>query len=214
MHMWSVFPWPGRTMGASFALLGWANPSFPPAALRFKQWLGVVSVAAAERRHHRIFLLGRRWVILGWTVVMQMLQSTMATYHRSQANTFLPHTVPRPLKEKSRMGACDAWNLCSSRLTLFWIFSVVLNLLRICQMNSKAEGRLLVLEDSGPAWWWCGGWSIYLLMTDMLENSTECAAGKGIINKGLAVAQKSEFSWLMMLKRVCFFSFLPPSCWY
>lgn len=122
MHMWSVFPWPGRTMGASFALLGWANPSFPPAALRFKQWLGLVSVAAAERRHHRIFLLGRRWVILGWTVVMQMLQSTMATYHRSQANTFLPHTVPRPLKEKSRMGACDAWNLCSSRLTLFCCF--------------------------------------------------------------------------------------------
>lgn len=127
MHMWSVFPWPGRTMGASFALLGWANPSFPPAALRFKQWLGVVSVAAAERRHHRIFLLGRRWVILGWTVVMQMLPSTMATYHRSQANTFLPHTVPRPLKEKSRMGACDAWNLCSPAGSRCF---VVLNFLR------------------------------------------------------------------------------------
>lgn len=46
-------------------------------------------------------------------------------------------------------------------------------------------------------------------MTDLLENLIECAAGKGIINKGLSVAQKSEFSWLMMLKRVCFFFFFP-----
>lgn len=44
-------------------------------------------------------------------------------------------------------------------------------------------------------------------MTDLLENIIECAAGEGIINKGLAVAQKSEFSWLMMLKRVWFFFF-------
>lgn len=114
MHMWSVFPWLGRTMGASFALLGWANPSFLPAALT-KQCPGVVSVAV-ERRHHRMFLLGRRWVILAWAVVMQMLQNTMAPYHWGQANTFLPHTVPRPLQRKEQnRGECGTWNMCSSK---------------------------------------------------------------------------------------------------
>lgn len=147
MHMWSVFPWPGRTMGASFALLGWANPSLPPAALGFRQWLGMVSVAV-ERRHHRMFLLGRRWVILGCTLVMQMLQNTMATYHRGQAGTFLPHAVPRPLQRKGQDGGgCNTWNLCSStHTTLSWIsllFSLkFLNFSPpISQINSKDKGQ-------------------------------------------------------------------------
>lgn len=61
--------------------------------------------------------------------------------------------------------------------------------------------KILVQHDGG-------GWFIYLLRADLLENSIECAAGKRIINKGLALVQKSEFSWLMMLKRVwCCFGF-------
>lgn len=109
--------------------------------------------------------------------------------------THCPQTSP---KKRAEWGECDTWTMCSSK-------HMFLNFLPVCQINSKAEGRLHVLEDFGPARWWCGGWFIYLLMTDLLEDLIECAAGKGIINKGLAVVQKSEFSWLMLLKRLGFF---------
>lgn len=174
MHMWSVFPWPGRTMGASFALLGWANPSFPPAALRFKQWLWGGIGGCCGKKASQDIPFGKKMGHPGLDCCDANASKHNGHLSQEPGKHIPPTHCPQTSQRKEQDGGM--WRLepvlqQAHVVLLFWIFSVVLNLLRICQMNSKAEGRLLVLEDSGPAWWWCGGWSIYLLMTDMLENS-------------------------------------------
>lgn len=117
MYMWSLFPWPYRTIGASLHCLSEQTLPSHFQLLRFKQCCFRVVPLVMERRHHRIFLLGRRWVILDWFVVMQIFQNKIATYHKNQANTYLPHIVPRSLiagKEERILGKCDTQNLCSN----------------------------------------------------------------------------------------------------
>lgn len=156
MYMWSLFPWPGRTIGASLHCL---NEQTLPSRLwfwRFKYCCFRVVSVVVERRHHRIFLLGRRWVILDWIVVMQM--DSKYNCYLSQANIFLLHIVPKPhCWQRAEWGNLTHRTGAPAAHTL--------NFLLIYPRNKVAKGRLDVLEDFCPSWVWHAGWRIHLLMT-------------------------------------------------
>lgn len=139
---------------------------------------------------------GSYWIGL---LSCKWIQNTIATYHRTQANTVFPHMVPRPLiagKEKSRMGECDIQNLCSSSP----VFSLLSNK-QGHQGKTTCAGRFRSSVSVT-----CRVVHLPSNDFDFLKTLISCLAGKGIINKGLAVVQMPEFSCLMMLKSGFFLS--------